>query len=148
MQVPDLNFDLNLSSLVDSYFMENTDEIKMKCSTCCPHPSHCPLTGICRQRPAISQTFMTRSPKFLIVQLQRFSGHNSPKIQTIVIPEPSLILPNHDKYDLFATLDHVGPTSRSGHYVSNINTDGHWILCNDTRLSNVEESCTRTEKKV
>ena len=69
VKVPDLNSKLNLSYLIDRYYMENTDEVEMKCSNCCPHPSNCPLTGICRLRPAIRQTVMTRSPEYLIVQL-------------------------------------------------------------------------------
>ena len=70
VKVLDYNCKFTLSSLVDRYYAENTDRVDMKCSNCCPHPSNCPLTGICRQRPAISQTVMTRSPKYLIVQLQ------------------------------------------------------------------------------
>ena len=39
----------------------------------------------------------------------------------------------------------MGNSCHSGHYVSNIQTDGYWILCNDSRLSNVDESCVKTQ---
>ena len=145
IKVPDFNCRLNLSSLVDRYYTENNDRMDMKCSYCCPHPSNCPLTGICRQRPAVSQTVMTRSPKYLIVQLQRFTAHNSPKIQTVVVPEERLTLTNFKKYDLLSSLDHLGNSCHSGHYVSNINTDGYWILCNDANLSNVDENSAKSK---
>ena len=145
VKVLDYNCQFTPLSLVGRYYAENTERVDMKCSNCCPHPSNCPLIGICRQRPAVSQTVMTRSPKYLIVQLHRFTGHNRPKIQTIVAPEDRLTLPNYQKYDLLSSLDHLRNSCHSGHYVSNINTDGYWILCNDAKLSNIDENSAKTK---
>ena len=40
---------LKLSVLMREYF--KADQAEMKCSNCCQHISHCPLTGLCKMKP-------------------------------------------------------------------------------------------------
>ena len=144
VDVPDLNVSVVLSSLVQSYFSENMDEMVMRCANCCKHVQSCPQTGLCRPRPAVSQTIITKSPKFLIIHLKRFGLHLGSKIQTTVIPNNKLTLPNDDNFELIGVTSHIGSTANSGHYVSFVQTGQEWTLCNDNRLCEVAEASVKT----
>ena len=144
VDVPDLNVSVELSSLVQRYFSENMDEMVMRCANCCKHAQNCPQTGICRPRPAVSQTIITKSPKFLIIHLKQFGLHFGSKTQTTVTPNNKLSLPNEDNFELIAVTSHIGSTSNSGHYVSYVRTGQVWTLCNDNRLCEVAEASVKT----
>ena len=65
---------------------------------------------------------------------------------TLVKIEEELVLPNAEKYEAVATLNHVGETTRSGHYVTHLkDNSGQWILFDDTfnRTSSLKEANSR-----
>ena len=125
IEVPVTNVSVELSSLINSYFSESLDQMKLRCGNCCTHVSNCPQTGICKSRPAVTQTVLTKSPSFLIIQLKRFGPQMNSKIQTDVIPDNKLTLPNQDSFELTAISDHIGSKISSGHFVSFIKSGQH-----------------------
>ena len=145
IEVPVTNVSVELSSLIYSYFSESLDQMKLRCGNCCTHVSNCPQNGICKSRPAVTQTVLTKSPTFLIIQLKRFGPQLNSKIQTDVIPNTKLSLPNHDSFELTAVSDHVGSKISSGHFVSYIKSGQHWTLCNDASISIVPEASVRNK---
>ena len=140
IEVPLINASVKLSSLLYNYFSESLDEMKLRCGNCCSHITNCPQTGLCKSRPAVTQTVLTKSPSFLVIQLKRFGLQLNSKIQTDVIPDTRLTLPNEDSFELTAVTDHIGSTISSGHFISFIKSDQHWKLCNDANISNVTEA--------
>jgi hypothetical protein len=48
IQVPESYYNINLSHLVANYYSENTDQLVLRCGTCCTHQSNCPQTGSCK----------------------------------------------------------------------------------------------------
>ena len=135
IQVPESNQNLHLSNLVASYYSESTDQLVLRCGNCCTHSTKCPQTGICKPQNATSQHILSKSPKYLVVQLMRFGISGNEKIQTCVIPNKILQLPNLEKYELITVTNHIGPTASSGHYVTCTNLLGlTWVLCDDTHF--------------
>ena len=140
IEVPVTNASVELSSLIYNYFSESLDQMKLRCGNCCNHDSNCPQSGRCKSRPAVTQNILTQSPTFLIIQLKRFGLQLNSKIQTDVIPDTKLTLPNQDSFELTAVADHVGSNIFSGHFVSYIKSGQHWTLCNDANISSVPET--------
>ena len=89
IEVPITYASVKLSSLLYNYFSESLDQMKLRCGNCCRHISNCPQIGLCKSRPAVTQTILTKSPSFLIIQLKRFGLQLNSKIQTDVIQTPN-----------------------------------------------------------
>ena len=98
LTVPDTDRDISLNNVVANHYAENASTLSMKCSDCCPHKGVCPQTGKCKLMEAVSQRTLISTPKFLFIQLWRFSSHQSLKVKTRVIPENLLVLPNEEKF--------------------------------------------------
>ena len=138
LTIPISALNVNLSSIIDDYFSESTETIRMKCTNCCPHEKEkvvCTQTGFC-SRPAATHSQLTKSPKFLFLHLLRFgNGVNGPKVNTLVKFEDELVLPNGYKYEVLGALCHRGMTIRAGHYVTFIKSESdQWLLFDDTHI--------------
>ena len=131
LTLPESNQELSLNNIISNHYAENSDILSMKCSDCCPHQSNCPNTGRCKLMEAVSKRTLSSTPKFLYIQLQRFASHLSLKMETIVIPENLLVLPNGEKFRLKSIVNHLGPQIRCGHYQSLIKDGTRWIKCDD-----------------
>ena len=141
IQVPESYYNINLSHLVANYYSENTDQLILRCGTCCTHQSNCPQTESCKPYNATTQQRLSKSPKYLVVQLMRFGLFGDAKIQTCVTPSTTLQLPNLETYELITVTSHIGSTASSGHYVTFSNLFGFtWVLCNDTSITAVSEN--------
>ena len=117
--VPNCNI-VELESLLKNYFGEKDNELRMKCSTCCKCSPVCLQKGFCN-RTAVSQYSLLHSPKFLLIELLRFTnGHQGNKITTKVQMKSEINLQNSIAYDLLGVIDHQGNTIKSGHYVTSI----------------------------
>ena len=139
LSVPDTKESITVSSIVQEYFAEQL-EFMMKCSSCCKCPQGCSLIGPCKQRPAARQNILTRSPDILILQFLRFKPPSKEKVQTKILHDKFLELPNHVKYHLEASTDHWGPQISGGHYVLYIKDEMRWLLCNDDKVHEVDSS--------
>ena len=73
------NQSVSLNTLIQNSFSEGTDIFKMKCSDCCPHSGVCPLTGMCKQKDAVTQKQLFKTPDFLFIHLLRFSNFSNRK---------------------------------------------------------------------
>ena len=59
---------------------------------------------------------------------------NEPKVTTFVKVEQELVLSANQVYDVIATLDHIGSSPYSGHYVTFLKQhSGQWKLFDDER---------------
>ena len=105
--LPEMEKQLSLNNLIHDHYSLDSEIIMMKCSDFCVHPSDCPQTGVCKLREAAGKRCLLVTPKFLYIQLLRFANHNR-KIQSVVIPENILVLPNGDKYKLVSIGNHLG----------------------------------------
>ena len=136
LKVPESNHSIQLSTLIANHYSESSDQMILRCGNCCNHTTGCPQTGNCKSHNAVTQLRMSRSPKFLVVQLMRFKNVGNLKINTTVISDKFMQLPNHSKYELVSVSSHIGATTSSGHYVTSINLHNlTWTLCNDTNIS-------------
>jgi hypothetical protein len=141
LKVPESNDDIMLSQLISSYYSESAEQMVLRCGICCTHTTACPQIGPCKSRNAVTQVMLTKSPKYLIVQLMRFEGAHNGKILTNVTPGNILQLPHQENYELISVTSHMGINASSGHYVTFVNLLGlSWTLCNDTQCSAVPET--------
>ena len=139
LTVPDTDRDISLNNVVANHYAENASTLSMKCSDCCSHKGVCPQTGKCKLMEAVSQRTLISTPKFLFIQLWRFSSHQSLKVKTRVIPENLLVLPNEEKFKLVCILNHLGSRIKNGHYLAFVKTGTNkWIKCDDERMSKTE----------
>ena len=93
LKVPESNDDIMLSQLISSYYPESAEQMVLRCGICCTHTASCPQIGPCKSHNAVTQVMMTKSPKYLIVQLMRFEGADNGKKLTNVTPGKVLQLP-------------------------------------------------------
>ena len=141
LTVPDTKEAITLSTLVQEHFSEQLEQFPMKCSFCCKCKKGCLLSGPCKQRPGVMQNILTRCPDILTIQLLRFKPPSKKKIETKVLKENMLELPNLQRYSLAAIVDHRGKQIIGGHFVSYIKDEQRWLLCNDETTSEVNDSC-------
>ena len=111
LKVPSSNHSIFLSTLIENFYSESSDQMMLRCGNCCNHSTGCPQTGHCKSHNAVTQLNMSRSPKYLIVQLMRFENVGDIKIDTTVISDKFLQLPNLDKYELITVSSHIGATT-------------------------------------
>jgi hypothetical protein len=141
LKVPSSNHSIFLSTLIANYYSESSDQMMLRCGNCCNHTTGCPQTGNCKSHNAVTQLKMSRSPKYLIVQLMRFENVGDIKIDTTVLSDKVLQLPTHDKYELITVSSHIGATTSSGHYVTSTNLHNlTWTLCDDTNISAISST--------
>ena len=139
INVPESNDSIKLSYLIANYYSESTDQMMLRCGSCCTHSSDCPQTGVCKSQNAVTQLRMGRSP--MVVQLMRFRNIGNIKIKTNVVSDKVLQLPNLEKYELITISNHVGPTISAGHYVTCTNLHGlTWTLCDDASISAISDA--------
>ena len=142
LRIPSSQSSISISSLIDSYFSEGTERLRMKCSTCCVHQQNgipCPQTGFCN-REAVNKTELIKAPEYLCVQLIRYDDFG--KVITEVNIEEVLIF-NNNSYEPICLLNHIGTQRDQGHYVTHSKTDsGKWMLYddNDIYLSSLKQA--------
>ena len=76
---------------------------------------------------------ISEEPEHLIIELRRYKAiaGNQEKCKNVIKLDSSLLLPSGGEYTLAAVVDHRGSTIQSGHYVSRIKSENHWIVLND-----------------
>ena len=152
LTIPESNGGVHLSSLIDDYFSESVGNVKMKCSFCCEHEQMkvpCPQTGFCG-RQAVTRHELSKTPKYLFIQLLRFRHDTGVKVMTHVKVATRLKLPNNANYEPVAFLNHKGFIKTAGHYVVYIkNESGQWILFDDINITPASfEAANTTENYV
>ena len=126
LNVPNLQSNsMALSSLVISHFSESSDSTNIKCPTCCICISNCPQTGPCRPKPSVEQLSIVKTPDILLINLNRHDiGTN--KNQSHIVPD-EFIYYKEETFCLKATIDHIGSSQLSGHYIAHVKTtNGIW----------------------
>ena len=73
----------------------------------------------------------------MFIHLLRFDCHVNAKIESIVVPENILVLPNGDKYKLLSIANHLGSFINNGHYQALIKRGTIWMKADD-------ENCYKT----
>ena len=64
---------LCVSTIIQGYFSESTHQMILRCGNCCNHTS-CAQTGPCMPKAAVTDTSLTVSPDYFIIQLNRFAA--------------------------------------------------------------------------
>ena len=132
LSIPDTNKELSLNNLIHNHYSISEENIMMKCSECCQHPSRCPQSGVCMLREASEKKCILMAPMFLYIHLLRFANHDR-KNESKVVPETILILPNGDKYRLLSIGNHIGSLTTNGHYQALIRSGSTWIKADDDK---------------
>ena len=44
------------------------------------------------------------------------------------------------KYEVFATIEHIGPSTDNGHYVAYLSYNGTWVRCDDSSVTQLQQS--------
>ena len=147
----DTQITLQLSILLDKYFTE--DMAEMKCSMCCIHLSHCPLSGLCRPKPVNSTKCFSKAPEQLIIQLNRFNRASGKRVTTVVKADEIIELPTEEnrekvyvKYSLSSVIDFIGESTNCGHYISHVKGSNGWLTCNDTNISHSSQGEFETNR--
>ena len=82
------------------------------------------------RKPAVKTMAVSRWPIHLVVQWKRFDALG----RKIARRVPTPLAWKH--YELVGTVNHVGSSSRSGHYTACVRTKSRdWFLCNDSRVA-------------
>ena len=73
---------------------------------------------------------ISEEPENLIIELRRYKAiaGNQEKCKNVIKLDSTLLLPSGGDYTLAAVVDHRGSTIQSGHYVSFIKSENHWII--------------------
>ena len=95
--------------------------------------STCDVCNDNKRKPAVKTMEISRWPQHLMVHWKRFDAFGR-KISRRV---PTPLAWKH--YEMVGTVNHVGSSSRSGHYTACVRTKGrNWYLCNDRRVAKIE----------
>ncbi|MBS0620958.1 MAG: hypothetical protein JSS61_05830 [Verrucomicrobia bacterium] len=82
----------------------------------------------------------TKEPEEFFLRLNRFQMDGSKIGDRVDVPR-YLTLPAHTgRYALDSFIQHLGATSRSGHYIAYKRVDGRWYCCNDATVRAVSEA--------
>ena len=85
---------------------------------------------------AYKRLYIKSYPKYLIIHFKRFNYTRfSRKNSTEVKINENIIL-NKDNYKLRSIVFHMGNTG-GGHYISLVNKNNKWLLCNDSVISEI-----------
>ena len=109
------------------------DERDLTCSNnCCQCGEH--KNGeLCSQRISCTKTYPRKS-QYLLIKLQHFSFMNDVKINTVVTSAHEFKLEN-TIYELICTVDHLGSTIQSGHWITKRKTHGeNWVRLSDENI--------------
>ena len=129
---------LTVQNLLNNY-LKDSEQNWISCPNCCRCKAKCTDVGPCKQW-AVTQRTIKKAPTVVLVHLLRFAGGvNEPKVQTLVRAEPTVRLFDFMDYELEATLDHIGASLVSGHYVSKVRDGkaGGWQMHNDTAVTTI-----------
>ena len=91
---------------------------------------------LCHNKKSIG-TFLLVAPEFLAVQFKLFDN-NLNKIQARSNHYSSVCIATdngNSLYTVVATIQHIGETIRSGHYVAYIKKNDTWFRCDDERIT-------------
>ena len=139
LTIPNSSLPVHITSLLNDHFSESTEILQMRCANCCVHDKEkipCTQEGLCGNKPTANFRQISKEPKFLFIQLLRFSnGLDGPKVMTTVKLEERLVLHSGGTYELISVLDHAGVTLKFGHYVTHVKLEsGKWILMDDSHI--------------
>ena len=100
---------------------------------------------------------LSNSPRFIIIQLKRFTSNYLRSRRTAALrkitekSEPFTDLNIHTSlgptnYEVIATIEHLGETLQSGHYVCYKKLQNQWVKCDDEIISVIKDNyCCITE---
>ena len=135
---------IKLSTLLNNHFSVSKEVVKMRCLFCCEkqnHPPTCPRTGVCEEKEVSEKLDLLKAPQLLIVHLRR-SIFDEPKLLTRVEFDNNIILQNGCRYEPIATIDHIGKTQLSGHYITFLKfNEDKWIKFDDKK----SQECSRKD---
>ena len=82
---------------------------------------------------------ISEEPENLIIELRRYKAiaGNQEKCKNVIKLDSTLLLPSGGDYTLAAVVDHRGSTIQSGHYISFIKSENHWIILDDDVVTKV-----------
>ena len=137
----DLNLEgaVDIASYLDFFEHPKEDDVLRKCATCGRATQH------------LISTLVISEPKILIIHLDRFAQDSQTKVHRYVnCPLEGLSLGSWrpfagrftrltTNYDLIATVQHMGLTGLSGHYVAHVKRRASngvlsWMKCDDTTV--------------
>ena len=121
---------ISLRDLARDYFKDGGSILDMRCSYC----------QVGSNKSVSCTTSISVSPEYLIIVLLKNQSHIKAKVDTLVVPENILTLPNGDQFELKSISDHIGDFIYNGHYTATLKQNNVWIKCNDERSSIIEPS--------
>ena len=94
------------------------------------------------QTPAQKKISLPEPPKFILVQFKRFmvgrTRNTTKKIDAASNPFSFVQINTGQgpyRYEVVASIEHIGMQLQSGHYISYVNRDNIWYECNDERIT-------------
>ena len=93
----------------------------------------------CNTNVSSKQIKLFSSCKYIIIQFKRFvvSGNRTRKNNKETEPFSFVdieTLQGIERYEVVATIEHIGEEMKSGHYISYIKRNNTWFQCNDTNI--------------
>ncbi len=87
-----------------------------------------------------TETQYVKAPEEIFVHLKRFDFQKNAAIkkqEDYEVPEVFTLKQHNQLYQLDSVIKHIGNSARDGHYVSYINDNGTWYLCNDSYVQKI-----------
>ena len=85
---------------------------------------------------AYKRLYIKSYPKYLIIHFKRFNFLNSSSKNNTLVEMHQQINLNNDIYKLRSIIFHMGNTG-GGHYITIVNRNDKWYLCNDSSISEI-----------
>ena len=116
----------NGKDAIKKYFQDTEHGIKRNCDACNSNVSS-------------KQIKLYSSCKYIIIQFKRFfvTGNRTRKNNKETEPFSFVdieTLEGIKRYEVVATIEHIGDEMKSGHYISYIKRNNNWFHCNDTKI--------------
>ena len=96
----------------------------------------------CKHTLCTKKTSLVYSPPFLVLHFLRFDEQNR-KISSCDMEIFTAIDINTSqgvqKYEVFATIEHIGPSTDNGHYVAYLSYNGNWVRCDDSSITQLQQ---------
>ena len=94
---------------------------------------------------------LSSSCKNIIIQFKRFlvTGNRTRKNNKETEPFSFVdieTLEGIKRYEVVATIEHIGKEMKSGHYISYIKRNNNWFLCDDTKITPLANDNTSPTK--
>lgn len=115
-----LSVEATMADAIDKFVA--SEAVTSTCDTCNDN----------RTKPAVKSMRLHRWPTYLVIHLKRFNRMGRKVINKIDVPMTV------DKYQLCATIQHLGNTSNSGHYTCCGKHGDNWYLFNDARVMQLQ----------